>query len=117
VNIETLRNYCIAKPGITESFPFGEDTLVFKISDKIFLLTSLSQPNRFKVKCDPEIAVILREEHPEIIPGYHMNKRHWNTVYLDGNLPENLIKQQIDQSYNLVFKSLPKSKQQEIIAS
>ncbi len=117
MNIETLRNYCLAKPCVSESFPFGEDTLVFKIAEKIFLLTSLSQPNRFNVKCDPEIAVILREEHSEIIPGYHMNKRHWNTVYLDGSLSEQLIRQQIDQSYHLVFKSLPKSKQQEIIKS
>lgn len=116
MNIETLRNYCIAKPGVTESFPFGEDTLVFKIADKIFLLTNLSKPNRFNVKCDPEQAIILREEYSEIIPGYHMNKRHWNTVYLDGNLPEQLILQQINQSYDLIFKSLPKTKQQEILA-
>lgn len=116
MNIETLRNYCIAKSCVSESFPFGEDTLVFKLSDKIFLLTSLAKPNSFNVKCDPEIAVTLREEHPEIIPAYHMNKRHWNTIYMDGNLSVTLILQQIDQSYDLVFKSLSKIKQQEIIA-
>ena len=88
--------------------PFGEDTLVFKVAEKIFLLIGLSEGNRFNVKCDPERAVELRDQHPEVIPGYHMNKKTWNTVYMDGNLSDKQLKEMIDHSYDEVVKSLPK---------
>jgi len=114
MNIEELRNYCLQKKGVTENFPFGEETLVFKVADKIFLLSSLDEANRFNAKCDPERAIELRAEHEEIIPGWHMNKKHWNTVYMDGRLTNKLLQEIIDHSYELVFKSLPKKVQQEI---
>jgi predicted DNA-binding protein (MmcQ/YjbR family) len=116
VNLEALREYCLAKPGVTEGLPFGEDTLVFKVAEKLFLLTSISLGNQFNVKCDPELAVELRERHPEIIPGYHMNKKLWNTVKMDGSLSDKQLFEMIDHSYEQVFKGLPK-KVQEIIAS
>lgn len=113
INVEELRAYCIQKKGVTESFPFDSETLVFKISDKIFLLMSLdAHPLSFNVKCDPEKAVQLRETYPEnVLPGYHMNKLHWNTVIVNQELSSNLIKSFIDDSYALVLKSLPKVKQ------
>jgi len=114
MDIETLREYCIEKQGVTEGLPFGEDTLVFKVGGKIFLLIGLSEANRFNVKCDPELAVELRERHPEVRPGYHMNKTHWNTVYMDGNLTQKQLREMIDHSYHLILKSLPKKLQNEI---
>ena len=108
MNLETLREYCIQKPVVTEGLPFGEDVLVFKVAGKMFLLISFSQSNRFNVKCDPELAEQLRESHPEIIPGYHMSKKMWNTVYMDGNLTDKQLKEMVDHSYNEVVKSLPK---------
>lgn len=114
MNIEELRDYCLARPGVTEGFPFGEDTLVFKVGGKMFLLTGLSQANSFNVKCDPELAVELREQHPEVQPGYHMNKKLWNTVYMDGALNDKQLFEMIDHSYNLVFAGLPKKIQAEI---
>ena len=97
--------------------PFGEDTLVFKVGNKIFLLTSLNTGNRFNVKCDPELAVELRDRHTEVIPGFHMNKVHWNTVYTDGNLTNKQLCEMIDHSYSLILKSLPKILQAEITAT
>ena len=111
MNIETLRDYCLTKAHVEETFPFGEETLVFKVMDKIFLLTGLDQPDRFNVKCDPERALSLREEYEEVQPGYHMNKTHWNTVYINGRLSDQQLKEMIDHSYNLIVKSLPKAKQ------
>lgn len=113
MNIEELRDYCLNKPGVTESFPFGEETLVFKVGDKIFLLTGLTE-HSFNVKCDPERAVELREQHSEVKPGYHMNKKHWNTVYTDGVLTNRHLQDMIDHSYELVLASLPKKQQAEI---
>jgi len=113
VNIEELRDYCLAKPAVTEGFPFGEDTLVFKVGEKIFLITSLGQPS-FNVKCDPEKAVELREQFNEVKPGYHMNKKHWNTVRTDGLLTNTQLRDMIDHSYDLILKSLPKKLQAEI---
>lgn len=107
MNIESIREYCLKKNGVTESFPFGEDVLVFKVMDKIFLLTSLSEPHEFNVKCDPEYAIELREKYDSILPGYHMNKKHWNTVNFY-ELPEALVLQLIDHSYQLVKQSLTK---------
>ena len=116
MNIEELRDYCLQKPGVTEGLPFGEDTLVFKIGEKLFLLTSIFKGASFNVKCDPELAVELREQYPEVQPGFHMNKKHWNTVQMDGGLTLLQLRQMIDHSYDLILKSLPKKLQEEIIA-
>jgi len=105
MDIESLRDYCIAKPEAEESFPFGEQTLVFKAKGKIFLLASLdSDPLQFNVKCDPDKAIELRDQYDSVQPGYHMNKKHWNTVIADGSLSNKLLKEMIDDSYNLVTK-------------
>ena len=110
MNIETFRDYCLTKPGVTESFPFGETTLVFKVGNKIFALTSLDdQPLSINLKCDPELAVQLREEFSAVQPGYHMNKTHWNTVKADGSIRDSQLQEWIDHSYELVKKSLPKA--------
>jgi predicted DNA-binding protein (MmcQ/YjbR family) len=108
MDMETLREYCLRKAGAEESFPFGELTLVFKVGGKIFLLASLAEGNRFNAKCDPDRAVELRERHEEVQPGYHMNKRHWNTVRMDGGLKAKEILEMIDHSYEIVVKALPK---------
>ncbi|HEY6504376.1 MAG TPA: MmcQ/YjbR family DNA-binding protein [Chitinophagaceae bacterium] len=105
MNIEQLRDYCLSKPATEEELPFGPDTLVFKVSGKIFLLTGLnSQPLQFNVKCDPDKAIELREEYPCVLPGYHMNKKHWNTVVVDGSVSSKLLKEWVDWSYELVNK-------------
>lgn len=110
MNIEQIREYCLKKKGATEEFPFDEETLVFKVIGKIFLLTSLdSIPLQINLKCDPEKAINLREEYEAVQPGYHMNKRHWNTVTIDGSVPLLMIKEWIDDSYNLVSAGLKKS--------
>ncbi|QHV99185.1 MmcQ/YjbR family DNA-binding protein [Spirosoma endbachense] len=110
MNIETLRDYCLAKAGVTESFPFGETTLVFKVGGKIFALVDTeSRPTTINLKCDPERAVQLREEYPAVVPGYHMNKTHWNTVTIDGSVRSSEVQVWIDHSYELVRKSLPKA--------
>jgi len=114
LNIEELRDYCLLKSQVTEGFPFGGDTLVFKVAGKLFLLIGLEEGNRFNVKCDPELAIELRERHLEVKPGYHMNKVHWNTVYMDGSLTHKQICDMIDHSYQQVIKSLPKKLQAEI---
>jgi predicted DNA-binding protein (MmcQ/YjbR family) len=104
MNIENIREYILQKPSVTEGFPFGEDTLVFKVNDKIFLLAGLdSSPLQFNVKCNPEKAIELRDEYPEsVLPGYHMNKKHWNTIIVDGRLTAKQLKEMIDDSYELV---------------
>lgn len=106
MNIEKIREYVLEKPGITEGFPFGDQTLVFKIKNKIFLLMSLSSaPLQFNVKCDPAKAIELREEYPDtVLPGYHMNKKHWNTVIIDGRLSWKQVCEMLDDSYKLVGK-------------
>ena len=114
MNIEELRDYALLKPGATEGFPFGEDTLVFKVGGKIFLLAGLTPGISFNVKCDPELAVDLRERYTEVQPGYHMNKKMWNTVQMDGSLTRKQLCDMIDHSYELVFKGLPKSIQAQI---
>lgn len=114
MNIEELREYCISKKGVTEGFPFDEVTLVLKVGGKIFALTNLDGEPSVNLKCDPELAVELRERYTSVTPGYHMNKQHWNTVMLDGTIPDPLIKAWIDLSYKLVLESLPKVKQREI---
>lgn len=114
MNLEELREYCLQKPGVTEGLPFGEDTLVFKVGEKLFLLTGIQSGDRFNVKCDPELAIELRERYTEVQPGYHMNKKLWNTVYMDGALTRKQLHEMIDHSYDLIFKSLPKKIQEEI---
>ena len=102
-NAETLREYCIGKQDATEGFPFGEDTLVFKINNKMFCLMALdSHPLSMNVKCDPDIAEELRAEYDAVQPGYHMNKKYWNTVLIDGTIPDRKIKEFVDWSYELV---------------
>ncbi|HRC32155.1 MAG TPA: MmcQ/YjbR family DNA-binding protein [Bacteroidia bacterium] len=108
MNIELIRNYCMNKKGVTESFPFDSDTLVFKVMGKMFLLTSLSEPEKINVKCDPETAIDLREKYDAVQPGYHMNKKHWNTIDMAQGLTDVLIKKWIDDSYDLIVNDLPK---------
>lgn len=103
MNIETIREYCLAKKDAEETTPFGPDNLVYKINGKMFLLLSIdSDPPQFNIKCDPDKALELREEFSSVLPGYHMNKKHWNTVVLDGSIPSKNIKEWIDDSYDLV---------------
>lgn len=104
MNIEQLQEYCLQKSDVEETLPFGPDTLVYKVNGKVFLLTGLeSHPLQFNVKCDPDRAIELREEYPEhVLPGYHMNKKHWNTIVADGTIPQKMIREFIDHSYELV---------------
>ena len=104
MNIETLRDYCISKKDASESFPFGEDTLVFKTKGKIFALVNLDGDLSINLKCDPAFAIDLRERYSSVTPGFHMNKKHWNTVMLDGSVPDKEVQSWIDHSYNLVAK-------------
>ena len=111
MNIEILRDYCLAKPDVEESLPFGPDVLVFKVGGKMFLLCSLDSENfTFNVKCDPELAIELRERHDCVQPGYHMNKQHWNTIVVDGSVSTQQLKEWIDHSYELVNKTSTKKK-------
>jgi predicted DNA-binding protein (MmcQ/YjbR family) len=103
MNIEEIREYCLTKKQVTEGFPFGDTTLVFKVSGKIFALISLDEV-QMNLKCDPDLVIELRERYDFVIPGYHMNKKYWNTILLKGNLPDKLIREWIDLSYNLVAK-------------
>ncbi len=114
MNIETFREYCISKKGVTEEFPFDSETLAFKVGGKIFALTDVENFRSVNLKCDPERAIELREMYPGIIPGYHMNKKHWNTVTMDQNIPMKLKKELIDHSYDLVFASLPKKDREKL---
>jgi predicted DNA-binding protein (MmcQ/YjbR family) len=102
MDIVTLRDYCISKKGASESFPFGEDTPVFKTKGKIFALVNLDGDLSINLKCDPALALELRERHAAVIPGYHMNKKHWNTINLDGSIPDNEVFKWIDHSYDLI---------------
>ncbi|MEP7320498.1 MAG: MmcQ/YjbR family DNA-binding protein [Saprospiraceae bacterium] len=112
MNIDQLRNYCLSKPDTTESLPFGPDTLVYAVKGKLFALTSVTSDRpRVNLKCNPDYAIELRDQYDEIIPGWHMNKKHWNTVYLDGHLKTSLIQQLIDHSYEQVIAKMPRSKQ------
>ena len=111
MNIEELRNFALSLHEVEESFPFGEDTLVFKTKNKIFLLVSLSSvPLQFNVKCNPDRAVELREQFSSVLPGYHMNKKHWNTIIIDGEIPRKTLCEFIQDSYVLVAGSSKKKK-------
>jgi len=115
MDLETLRKYCLEKTYTTEEFPFGETTLVFKVCGKIFLLIGLeNHPLQFNVKCDPDLAVELRETYSSIIPAFHMNKKHWNTVIINGQLHSKQIREMIDASYDLVVRSLPLKERKKI---
>lgn len=115
MNYEDLQMYCSSKPGVTEEFPFGETTLVFKVMGKAFALCGLDEVEaRVNLKCDPERAIELRDEFPDIIPGWHMNKKHWNTVYLERELPDALVRELIDHSYDLVVRKLTKALKEEL---
>ena len=118
MNLEELREYCLSLPHVTEDMPFGEDILVFRICNRIFVLTSLeSVPLRVSLKCDPERAIELREQYPDkIIAGYHLNKKHWNTVLLEG-LPLALIKEMIQHSYDQVLAKVPKKEREKLFPS
>ncbi|MFN8240100.1 MAG: MmcQ/YjbR family DNA-binding protein [Bacteroidales bacterium] len=102
MDIVKIREYCLGKPGVSECFPFDEETLVFKVKDKIFALVSLDGAPGLNLKCDPALALELREKYSSVTPGYHMNKKHWNTVNIDGTIPDKEILGWIDHSYDLV---------------
>jgi predicted DNA-binding protein (MmcQ/YjbR family) len=109
MNIEEFREYCLSKKGVTEEFPFDEVTLVFKVMGKMFALTSLDGDFSINLKCNPDKAVDLREQYPAVQPGYHMNKTHWNTVFVDGSISNKLLCDWTDHSYQLVVDQLPKT--------
>ena len=114
MNLEELREYCISKKGVEETLPFGPDTLVFKVMGKAFLLTGFeNNPVQFNVKCNPEKAIELRERYSCVLPGYHMNKKHWNTIIVDGSVSSQLLQEWITDSYHLVVETLTK-KEKEI---
>jgi predicted DNA-binding protein (MmcQ/YjbR family) len=107
MNIEEIREYCISKPGVTEGFPFNDTALVFKVAGKMFALLDLSEDSRgITLKCDPERAIELREQYPEVTPAWHFNKQHWNGIDINGNVPAYKIRQWIGHSYDLVVNGL-----------
>lgn len=111
MDFAVLRGYLLAKPEVEEDFPFDRTTLLLKVGGKMFALLGINeQPLRVDLKCDPLKAELLRQQYPAVLPGYHMNKRHWNTVVLDGSIDEAEIRQMIDESYDLVVKGLPKAR-------
>jgi predicted DNA-binding protein (MmcQ/YjbR family) len=108
---EELRERCLALPGSTEEFPFGDEVSVFKVGGKMFAASHLdAEPLQISVKCEPELAVQLRADHPAVAPGYHLNKRHWNTITIDGSLPDQIVADMLADSYHLVVESLPKAR-------
>lgn len=115
MNIEDFRNYCLSKKEVSEEFPFDNNTLVFKVCGKIFALADVENFGSFNLKCQPEWAIELREQYPDDVkPGYHMNKKHWNTINSRGMVDDNLSKKLIDHSYNEVVKGLPKKIREEL---
>ncbi|HEY9007853.1 MAG TPA: MmcQ/YjbR family DNA-binding protein [Ohtaekwangia sp.] len=115
MNIEQYRNHCIAKKGVTEEFPFGETTLVYKVMGKMFTLADIELFESINLKVDPEQGAALREQYTAVQPGYHMNKKHWITVIMDGSVPDKFIRQWIDDSYQLVVSGLTKKQQAELL--
>jgi predicted DNA-binding protein (MmcQ/YjbR family) len=114
MNLEVIREYCLKKKGVTEDSPFGEYNPVYKVRGKIFLIASLNFPITINLKCDPEKAIELREKYDEVQPGYHMNKMLWNTINLANNIPDKLIIEWIDDSYDLVVSKLKKSDKEQL---
>jgi predicted DNA-binding protein (MmcQ/YjbR family) len=116
MNIEVFREYCLGKPAATEDTPFGPDNIVFKVEGKMFALAALDEvPPAVNLKCDPDLALELRDRYAQVRPGYHMNKKHWNTIELDGVIPGKEIRKMVDHSYDLVVKSLPKSRREKLL--
>ena len=109
MDISFFREYCLNKKGVTEEFPFDKETLVYKVMGKMFALTEADTFTSINLKCDPELAVELREQYPAIKPGYHMNKKHWNTIDMDGSVKDAHVCQWIDHSYDLVVAGLKKA--------
>src|SRR5210317_2022561 len=115
MDIEGIRDYCMSLKGVTEDFPFDETTLAFRVTDKIFALMNIySEDLSINLKCDPERAIELREHHPDITPGFHMNKKHWNTVRCEGELQNEMIRELISHSYELIVSKLPKTRRIEL---
>lgn len=114
IYLDEFREYCLSKPGVTESTPFGPDTLVFKVMNKMFAVTGIDEFEYVNLKCDPERAVELREQWAGIKPGWHMNKQHWNSVFIDGSVPDKMVLELTDHSYELVVASLPKKVRAEL---
>jgi len=115
MNIEELRDYCNSKKGVEEGFPFGPEHIVFKVMGKVFLIASIDEhPLRFNAKCDPEKAVELRERYACVVPGYHMNKKHWNSIIADGSVNVGLLQEWITHSYDLIVNKLPRQQQQQM---
>lgn len=114
MDLDTFRTYCLKKKGTTEETPFGPDTLVYKVMGKIFAITGFKKPLQVNLKCDPERVIELREEYEEVLPGYHMNKTHWNTVVSKGKMSDKMLKELTDQSYELIVKSLKKTDQEKL---
>jgi predicted DNA-binding protein (MmcQ/YjbR family) len=118
MELDELRDYCLAKKGVSEDMPFGEGVIVFRVGGKIFVLAPVAEiPPTANLKCDPGKAIELRERYEQIKPGYHMNKKHWNTVELDNGLSERLLYELIDHSYEQVLKTLKKSEREELAAT
>ena len=115
MNIEELRDFCLNLPLVEEKFPFDQETLVFYIAGKMFCLADINQFDSVNIKCDPEKAIELREKYQAVLPGYHMNKKHWNTVMINQDVKDRSIKEWIKDSYNLVILTLPKSKRPDLI--
>jgi predicted DNA-binding protein (MmcQ/YjbR family) len=115
MDLAEFREYCLSKLRVTESTPFGEDVLVFKVGGKMFALVALDEvPATANLKCDPDLALELRDQYEQIQPGYHMNKKHWNTVEIDSGIPEAELRKMIDHSFELVVKNLPKPKRAKL---
>jgi len=115
MNIEEFRDYCLSKKYVTECFPFDNVTLVFKVAGKMFALSGLEhQPSTVNLKCDPERSLELREEFSDVIEGFHMSKKHWNTITIEGGLTNKMLKELIDHSYDLVVKGMTKKQQKEL---
>lgn len=116
MDMATLQRYLLDKPDSREDTPFGPDVLVYKVRSKLFAILIPGNPIRLNLKCDPQQALILREQYPAVMPGYHMNKRHWNTLLLDGSLSTDLIRHLIDHSFALVVAGMPKKQQIGLLA-
>lgn len=115
MTITFFREYCLSKPGTSEDTPFDENTLCFKVGGKIFAIIDIELFESVNLKCDPEKAVELREQYPGIVPGYHMNKKHWNTVKFDGSVSDKLILELVDHSYDLILDGLPMKTKESIL--
>ena len=114
MNRNEIIQYCFSKPAVWDDLPFDDKTLVMKIGDKMFILFGTEEPLRINLKSDPIISTVLRKKYKSMLPGYHMNKKHWNTVIIDGSIPDDVICKMIDNSYNLVLNSLTKSEKDKI---